>query len=308
MRNVLLIVVCCVLLLSCRETVVDFGTLPYIEKIVVDGMITSGLPLQITFSKTMPPLTDVVSKQPYDTAAFRLTNVDATIISNAGDTATMRHVRMGLYVAIKSNGDTLYVQPGITYNLKASWNGLNVSATTTVPLLPTFDRTQNKHRNMRVSMYGDTSYYVSANVNLYGTIARNYIGISLSAFTKKNSMYTLYMATQDTLSSWVITDAIRRFDYVHDNPNAINTVRWYEYYEADTESQLDSLIQSENLYGIIHLYATPFYDYYKTRRSGSGSNGAFSSGGTNINWNINGDGIGLFCGRLIYIEKVVWKL
>ncbi|MBX7153691.1 MAG: DUF4249 domain-containing protein [Bacteriodetes bacterium] len=307
MRNVLLIVVCCVLLLSCRETVVDFGTLPYIEKIVVDGMITSGLPLQITFSKTMPPLTDVVSKQPYDTAAFRLTNVDATIITNAGDTATMRHVRMGFYVAIKSNGDTLYVQPGITYNLKASWKGHNITATTTIPTLPSFETEYEYWTNYVYFDDKDSTLYYIASYNISAKLPYQVFGF---AYTK--STPSILLTTQDVVNDTTtfssIQFAVRNFMSSKNDGSKSYPLYGSRTLYATSTSHIDSMKKSDNTFMIVNLNDFPFYEYYTTRRSGSGSNGAFSSGGTNINWNINGDGIGLFCGRLIYIEKVVWKL
>ncbi|RPI71382.1 MAG: hypothetical protein EHM47_10325 [Ignavibacteriales bacterium] len=47
----------------------------------------------------------------------------------------------------------------------------------------------------------------------------------------------------------------------------------------------------------IYVYDNAFYDYFSTQGSGQTPDAIFGQSGSNVKWNITGDGIGMFIGR-----------
>lgn len=98
----------------------------------------------------------------YDTASVRLFNVISTV--TVGDVVcNLKHIRLGTYIALKPNGDTLFCEAKKTYTLQATWNGHTISAQTTAPestlitikpaqIDSTASRPQENYVNLRITL------------------------------------------------------------------------------------------------------------------------------------------------------------
>lgn len=127
---------------GCTQTVTNV-TLPYEEKIVIEGLLVAGKPLaNILITRVQPPLEKISDKAAY------LSNAEITImVDNQAYTPTVRFdsVRVNSYYGYSSSGGVptaflpsysvpnLIVQAGKTYEISVRWNGKTAQAKAVVP-------------------------------------------------------------------------------------------------------------------------------------------------------------------------------
>lgn len=303
---ILLAIALLVTLSSCEQTV-ELGEVPYLEKIVVDGMITSGEPIKVTFSKTMPPTTSLDSWRGFDTAAIRLTNVVATITVD-NQVCTLQHIRVGEYFARKPNGDTLYCEIGKTYILNAQWNGHTISATTTAPttksiqLLPlmvdsTNSRPQENYVLLLLSL--PIQYELNKNELLTNTLILQTKGVTKPQY--------IIQETDSLFKGWEYfsTFPLYRLTYSTNETKK-------GYFSAVIEGYFGKYSGSAfQYYDSVFIetitYDWQFLDYINTEWNNNGDGDFFGASGSNVKWNVKGDGLGLFLAKTTHKTPIVFK-
>lgn len=248
---------------ACEDTVAP-DDIPYVERMVVYGVITAGKPADsIRFSRTLPLNTL------YQPADGELTDVVAAIESG-GKSYPLRHIGRGFY-----NAEGLIPEAGERYTLRGTWKGLSVHASTSMPLPPALDSV--------VMVEGENSQMDIATLEIWAYVR-----------PKKGAAYSITYDLTDTVNH------IRYrmlHNYVYDLWNWRDTTTSGQVVAKTFDSFLT--FGSRNIFaGTVTLLAwdEPYYDYFRTYYFGD-SDDLFGGGQRTVNWNIEGDGIGLFIGR-----------
>ncbi|KXK56554.1 MAG: hypothetical protein UZ07_CHB004001391 [Chlorobi bacterium OLB7] len=245
---------------------------PYVERMVVYGVITAGEPADsIRFTRTLP------LNVPYDPAAAELTDVVATIEAG-GNSYPLRHIGHGFY-----NAEGLTVAAGQRYTLRATWKGLAVHASTTTPIPPVVD---------------------SLTMVKGEVFEHDFSTFAIWAYVRpvQGSAYSITYNLRDTVNDIHYTS---HYDYVNDVWHWRDTTA-SGYLIAKTYDNFLSPGNDNVFKGSVTAVAwdEPYYDYYRTYYYGNDDD-LFGSSQRTINWNIEGDGIGLFIGQSR--KDVVWK-
>lgn len=256
---------------GCEESVAP-DDIPYVERMVVYGIITAGKPADsIRFTRTLPLNTQ------YNTTDAELTDVVASI-EVGGKQYPLRHIGNGLY-----NADGLAVVVGERYTLRAAWKGLSVTAATTVPISPTVDSIATV----------DGQYFEG-----------NFSTFAIWAYTRsmKGTAYSIIYDLTDTVNDIHYTSS---YDYVDDvwhwrdtTTNGHVVVKTYDHFFSPGNNN----VFKGNV--TVVAWDEPYYDYYRTYYYGNNDD-LFGSSQRTINWNIEGDGIGVFIGQSA--TEVEWK-
>lgn len=264
---VLAALLCTAALTSCEETVSPTD-IPYVERIIVRGVISADIPTDsIRFTRTLPVNTE------YDTLAAELADVVGTVESN-GESFELKHIGHGYYAA-----QGLIPISGRTYTLSASWHGKSVQASTTVPYPTPVDSIQFTPVIRNYGSQIDTSYSLTV---LFRPRQGEVYGMS-------------YVVGDSDLSRWTYspyiyhTDVKRWKDTLSDGTIRISTD---EYAIVDFPPPYRGEI-------LMYTFDEPYYDFYNSYYYGYNNDGPFSSGESHIHWNVRGDGMGLFIGRTI---------
>jgi len=267
--HALVLLLCASALVSCEETVSPTD-IPYVERIIVRGVLDTDAPTDsIRFTRTLPVNTE------YDTLAAELHDVVGTIESD-GESFPLKHIGHGYYVA-----EGLVPVSGRIYTLRATWHGKSVSASTRVPYPTAVDSTWFTPTVMYYNdgSFSDTVYQVSVRFRprqgeVYGM---SYL-IGDSAETR--SVYSPFIYHTD-VKRWKDTTSDGAISIATENYSGIDFPPPYS--------------------GEIRIYAfdEPYYDFYNSYYYGYENDGPFSSGEDHIHWNVQGDVIGLFIGRTI---------
>lgn len=257
---------------GCEESFAP-DDIPYVERMVVYGIITAGEPADsIRFTRTLP-LNTV-----YNTADAELTDVAGVIEAN-GKSYPLRHIGRGFY-----NAEGLIAATGQQYTLRATWGGLSVSSNTKTPPSPIVDS---------MSMIRGEVFEGG-----FSTFA-------IWAYTRsmRGTVYSIAYNLTDTVNG---IRYISLYDYVSDvwhwRDTTING-----RVVLKTNDVFLSPGNNEVFKGNVTVVAwdEPYYDYYRTYYYGNNDGDIFGSGQRTINWNIEGDGIGLFIGQSA--TKVEWE-
>jgi hypothetical protein len=238
---------------------------PYEMKLVIRALIEENKVIgNIFIGRTLPV------GVPFSEDFAKVTDAVGAVVSD-GVFYPLRHIANGNYTT-----DSLIAQRGKSYSLVVQWEDKIASAETIVPIpgsILNFDLT---------SIFED-----GQNLNvLEGTVAP-VAGES-------------YAATWILVgSNGVISRESETFaEAVKSSSNQILKVR--------TSSIPDNVLNSTNgTVGIrFYVYDEAFYDYFVTKGSGQITDAIFGQPGTNIKWNVKGDGIGMFIGRIDIIRML----
>jgi hypothetical protein len=242
--------------LTACDDVTSLDDLPYVERLVVAGVVESGTSVEVFFSRTMPP-NEVF--QP-DQAAL----ADVSGAFEVGGTSyPLLHVGSGVY---RATG--LSLSPGHTCRLKAAWNGREISATTVIPPPPIVD-------SAVAVVNAPAGGATTLRAYLKGRAGECY-GLTYQLNFPSGSATGGYFTTM----SRAVTDGARE---VLEEPYS------YSPGSADT------------VYAVVHGYDGPFYDYFISRGGNTiGHDDLLFAASTGyVNWNVEGDGIGLFIGHAV---------
>jgi Domain of unknown function (DUF4249) len=249
------------------EQIIESPDLPYVEQIVVTGLLeANSREATVTFTRTLPLNGSIV------TAQAGLTNVHATIVTGGRVYPLTYAGGIGDY---RTSG--LYISPGQVYELHAEWNGKRVYASTYVPHPLT----------EAISSIDPFPIQPGRDVTVR-TVFR----------PRPDEVYT--QTWQITRPSGVSEDGgvfgeIARFQ---DAPvsGMVTITDDYSYFP---------LSMGDTPYPVIHAFDEQYYAYYKSRVNidSNHADNIFLFGGA-VTWNVKGDGIGLFIGRSISRIKI----
>jgi len=262
-------------LISC-EQVVELGTLPYEEKLVVRAVLTPDDPLlQLYFTRTFS-LDELYTPEK---AAVR--NVTGTISEN-GLSYPLGYAG-NLVRGNVSTGFAIYevpglvIQPGKTYTLTAAWNGHQLRASTRVPDAATIDTAylQKDSSSTGISFFVRTEWR-SQRGTVYST-DYEILGITFPS----SGSYSTGVIKPGAAGEKVATSV-----YV----GSMYSPRW-----------------KDSLFTIVMGFDEPFYEYYRSRRNSRPSTGGFSFLGGfpgPVFWNVEGEALGMFIGMTMTKKKV----
>jgi hypothetical protein len=269
-------------LAACQRPVESEVEIPYEEKIVVRGLLVAGEPLtDIQISRTLPPL-DVFSYEKVFVANAQASvtvdgkNFPLSLQSPFISTPAASPVQRSLYAA-----SGVRVEAGKTYTIDVRWNNLRAAAQTTVPLAAEISAPQlvtNVVPSATLPNATDTVLTVRASVNARaGEVYR--IGAQMTggtSATRSASDAVRTMASGQTLL--LQTDVWRNVARFLTNPT----------------TKITAFVES---------YDPQFFDYFQTRTRG-GQPDILNPSGPNIEWNVTGDGLGVFMGMAVVRKEV----
>ena len=270
LNSILIILFCSIILFSCEETVTNAG-LPYIEQLVVSCVLENGdLVDSLRLERTLPPL------EHYDEEKALVK--DANVQINDGENTYNLFYANGYYRSYN-----LVVQAGKTYILNIEWKGKKVTATTFVPHpieIPKIEFEIIK----KSGQWGETY-----EVNVISMIK-----------PVKNVVYNSgVLKNTNGLISYDY-NIYREIDVNSDGYCKVFFTNWFFYQPIDSNI-LKQIFH--DYYGVLSSYDAQFYQYFITRYNGQSSDEIFGGNNNNIQWNIKGDGIGLFIGRSTTYKK-----
>ena len=251
--------------ISCEEGS-NSTDLDYVERMVINGIVEAGrTDVEVVITRTLR-LDEVFTVE-----RAVLADVTARAIDEAGSVFPFVYDTLGLY---RATGLTL--NPGQRIRLEAQWRGKVVEASTVIPY--------------PVDL---TSCRISADT----VRGRGYF-LETTVRMRPNETYgqTYEIRRSGTaLEGGRFTEVVRLAD--SDVTGEARIVESYDF----------SLDPSDTVVAVVHSYDQPFYDFFITR--GSNAPGyddlLFRQTGGPINWNVSGDGIGLFIGHATLRKRVL---
>lgn len=249
---------------GCEQTVDPVG-IPYVERIVVRGVITTGDSIHgIQLSRTLP--IDVE----YTAEKAALVDADVTI-RTGGSAYKASHEGGGLYGV-----PSLVVQAGETYALEVVWHNKRVTASTLAPQAVPID-------SIRLVSVSHDGYIDTVIEVVFVPHGGQVYGVTDQRSNRFNNPGE-YIETP----LWNSENIARKLDTLADGRIRLRTQ--YPFYQEVTDP-------NDTLWGVLYSFDYPFYDYYRTFGKYDNGNGPFSTGGETTAWNVEGDGIGSFIGR-----------
>jgi predicted amino acid-binding ACT domain protein len=233
--------------------------IPYIPKLVIRGIISEGTSVKdIYIGRTMPVSVKI------DPTFTDLTDAAAFIVHN-NQFYPLSYTHNGLY-----KNDTLKIIRGEKYTLLASWQNLSANAETTIPIpgkIPSFSlqvQTTSKGNihvlQSQIIPFSD-EVYAATWVLLYLNNTVSDESQVFSTVTGKDSRGIAICTTSEIPSNYI---------------NMSNT----------------------SLTARVYIFDHQFLDFYSTQNLNQVSDAIFGQTGSQVKWNIKGDGIGMFIGRL----------
>lgn len=259
-------------LISCEETVTNVD-LPYVEQLVINCILDNGeLVNNVTITRTLPPL------EIYDIEKAQVK--DAKVIISDGTKNYELFFKDGYY-----HSNDLIAESGKTYSLKVEWNGKIATATTFVPY---------------PNEISEIKWDVKQSPDMGGT----WYEVTSYAFLKPspNVVYNSGYTTESQHGGYSSLFNIARETDVDSNGFCKVIFINGFYFETSDITEIKKLFQ--NYVCIVHSYDAQFYPFFITRYNGQSGDEIFGGSSNNIQWNIKGDGIGLFIGRATTFKKI----
>jgi hypothetical protein len=269
MKNILLIIALCIVLISCEE-IVDNPGLPYKEQLVIRAVLEPGKPVSdIRITRTLPPL-DI-----YDEYKALITDANAIIEYNGTEYKLDFSNSSGTYY-----NNSLVPVVGGTYRLRVEKGSMKATAETTVPdsvVIESFFINFYEVDNRFGDNFLNFNFFVNFKpVNNAVYTAKYYFNFN----DYPNYQENIYR-NDDTLKNGEISYLIQNLSY------DLNTET------PDTNDIKNSI--SKNSCAIIS-WDPAFFNYFITRYEGNSDNDFFGTSGTNIKGNLSG-GLGMFIGK-----------
>jgi Domain of unknown function (DUF4249) len=232
--------------------------IPYIPKLVIRGILVQGKPVtDIYIGRTMPVSVKI------DPTFSDLSDAAAVIVHN-DQFYPLSYTHNGLY-----KNDTLKIIKGEKYSLLASWQNLSANAETTVPIpgnIPPFTMQVQASNNGQVHFL--ESRIIPHSDEVY---AATWVLLYLNGSVSDESQVFAGVSGMDASGIAICTTSDIPSNYI----NQLNT----------------------KLSARVYIYDHPFLDFYKTQNLNQVSDVIFGQTGSQVKWNIHGDGIGMFIGR-----------
>lgn len=260
------------IIVSCEETVTNVE-LPYAEQLVINCIMDSGnLVDSVLITRTLPPL------ERYDINKALVK--DAKVVISDGTKNYELFFENGFY-----HSHNLIAESGKTYSLKVEWKGKIASATTFVPYpieIPEIKWEVKESSDNLGNWYEVTPYVL----------------LKPSPNVVYNSGYILESQHGGYPTFFNIA---RETDLDANGFCKIIFINGY-YFETSDISKIKE--QFKNYVCVLHSYDAQFYPFFITRYNGQSGDEIFGGNSNNIQWNIKGDGIGLFLGRATTYKRI----
>ena len=230
---------------------------PYEIKLVIRGVLEPGKVINNIYIGRTLPI-----NAEFDEDFANLTDAVGAIVSDEVF-YPLRHIQNGIYTT-----DSLVAEKGKTYYFVAQWQDKSVSATTNIPVpgkVISYGIKSAEENGKRVSV-------MEATIDPYG-----------------DESYTI---------TWVFVYNNGVVGREGDNFVQVNRSSG-EQINVQSDVIPSSLLNSTTgKLGIrVYVYDKAFYDYFRAQGSSQISESIFGQPLSNVKWNIEGEGIGLFVGR-----------
>ncbi|MEP7219051.1 MAG: DUF4249 family protein [Bacteroidota bacterium] len=277
MKNILPLLLLILFGICGCDSMVDPGDVEYEPRMVVNGVITVGQPVDsIRFSRTIP------LNQQYSERDVGLDNVSARI-----ETAT------GLY-PLKPIGNGYYQATDLTpvsgqeYRLVAEWEGKRVTATTLAPQTPVILEITAELGTDINGGRDPSLYMVTAHVQTHG-----------------RDIYMLGCQSYDYWSGREVhTGHYPNWVPERGDIDSIDVVSISFLYSRPKDD-----VASHPAIGMVYAYDQAYYDYWNSSHTGDDQlelrDRYLPTFSETIIWNIHGDGIGMFIADAVNWMPVV---
>ncbi len=271
-KNILLSLLVIITFTSCEQTVTNVE-LPYKEQLVISCIMNNGdLVDSVVITRTLPPL------EIYDINKAMVK--DAKVIIFDGTKNHELSFDNGYY-----KSKNLIAEAGKTYTLTVEWKGKKATASTFVPypiVIPEIKWDVKESSDMWGNWFEVTIYSM----------------IEPSKNVVYNSGYILDYHSGYYPSFYNIS---REIDVNSDGLCKVVFVNGY-YFESSDIGKLKE--NFKDYICVVHAYDAQFYTFFITKYNGQSGDEIFGGNSNNIQWNIKGDGIGLFLGRATTFTKI----
>ncbi len=249
--------------LSSCEEEVTSVTLPYREQLVIRAVLQAGEKIEDIRVERTIP---PLENYTVEKALVK----DAVLIIEDGEQFDTLTYKNGFY------NSKLTAQPGKLYKLYAYWKQHKAYGETIVPEPVSFDNVFVEFQKLFEGYYKASVYtYIAPNENYVYTAGISFDNIIYGNY---DEIYTYSRRTSD------------------------NKLKIYFAYVGGNDTLV--LKKRLNNYKFVILnYDKQYYDYFITRNNGNSDDDIFGNVGSNVRWNIKGDGIGMFIGSNIVAKK-----
>jgi len=257
MKIIFLIVSVFIFLSGCEQPLQE-EEFPYEIKLVIRGVLEPGKLIDdIYIGRTLPINAE------FDEDFANLTDAVGAIISD-GVFYPLTHTQDGIYTT-----DSLIVEKGKKYYLVAQWQDKSISASTSIPV-------PGKVLNYGINNLQEDGKQVNA--------------MEATIDPVSDESYTI---------TWVFVRSDGLVDREADNFVQVNRSSSGEQIKVHSDAIPPALLNSTTgKLGIrLYVYDRAFYDYFQAQGSTQISESIFGQPLSNVKWNIEGEGIGLFMGR-----------
>jgi hypothetical protein len=250
---------------SCEQPLEE-EEFPYEMKLVIRGILEPDQLIEdIYIGRTLP------ISVPFDEDFANLQDAVGAVVSD-NVFYPLRHTGNGLYTT-----DSLIARLGNTYSLVVQWQDKSASAQTYIPFPGNVISSELK----TFQEDGETIYYVEGRINPRGneSYAASWVLQNLNGeITREAEKFLEVIRSSDGQQIKIRTEEVPlNIISIHNNGSGRLGIRFYIYDEA-------------------------FYDYYISQGSGQIPDAIFGQPGTAVKWNIKGEGIGMFIGRMYAVR------
>lgn len=271
-KKILLSLLVIITLTSCEQTVTNVE-LPFKEQLVIKCIMDSGdLVDSVLITRTLPPL------EIYDPNKALVK--DAKVVISDGTNNFELSFANGYY-----NSSNLIAEFGKTYTLTVEWKGKKATATTFVP-----NPVEISKIEYEINKKTDT-WSEWFEINIFSMIkpVKNVVF---------NSGYVMY---DQGFNSYNFYNISREIDV---NSAGFCKVSFFNGYFGELMDTNKVKQFFKDYVYVLCSYDAQFYPYFITRYNGQSGDEIFGGSSNNIQWNIKGDGIGLFLGRSTTYRKI----
>ncbi len=250
--------------LSACEKTLDDAVIPYVEQLVV-------------FADVKPGEYDLELNISKTLPVLGVLKPEDAIISDVTGYITDGNKRWN----IEYNTKYKYIiknfegEAGKTYQLFLDWRGKHIESKTTIPA------------GDEISV---SNYYMIFNEDDWNLEDESWGEFTLMGHFKGSSEYVYLLSAETSYGEYYTRH------FMIPNGNTVSRIDWF-WGEINE-------IKNRNYTYKIEITDKVYYDYLENSRGNYDDFDFFSIGGLNIDWNVKGDGIGMFVGKNIKRETV----
>lgn len=253
----ILIAIFTFLITSCEQPIEE-EEFPYEMKLVVRGVLEHNkLINDIYIGRTLPV------SLPYSEEFAVVTDAVGTILVD-NISYPLRHIGKGIY-----STDSLFGKRGKEYTLLLRWENKSAYAITKIPVIGNISSAYVAQKVID----GENKFYFESTLS-----------------TISNEVYSATWALLN--SGGVILSEAKEFESV------IKPISSNDIIKVPTVPVPANILNSGGTLAIrLYVFDNAFYNYFISQGSNLVSDAIFGQPGSNIRWNIIGDGIGMFIGK-----------